>query len=256
MCLLFISWQLDHFWLRYSKFHISRSRSWRKLTKIYSGNLKVRANNCAKKQINPKSCSKVITWKRICGRRQLRQHTNQYKNIKSPPGKRGYLFISPPWDRWHIPQINDMPKKWHASHCLPQLLYHCNIQRLSIIFISYISYKKYGHQNYINCYTDSFSYHDDIIKWKHFPRNWPFVQGIHRPGDFPTQRPVMWSFDVFFDLRLNKRLSKQPWGWWFEMPLWSLWRQCNAISGIIWVSSKGQNSPESHRIDVWPIADA
>ena len=27
------------------------------------------------------------------------------------------------------------------------------------------------------------------------------------PGEFPTQRPVTWSFDVFFDLRLNKRLS-------------------------------------------------
>ena len=22
--------------------------------------------------------------------------------------------------------------------------------------------------------------HDDVIKWKHFPRNWPFVRGIHR----------------------------------------------------------------------------
>ena len=47
------------------------------------------------------------------------------------------------------------------------------------------------------------------------------------PGDFPTQRPVTRSFDVFFDLRLNKRLSKQPWGWWFETPSWSLWRHCN-----------------------------
>ena len=36
------------------------------------------------------------------------------------------------------------------------------------------------------------------------------------PGEFPTQRPVTRSLDVFFDLRLNKRLSKQPWGWWFE----------------------------------------
>ena len=27
------------------------------------------------------------------------------------------------------------------------------------------------------------------------------------PGEFPTQRPVTRSFDVFFDLRLNKRLS-------------------------------------------------
>ena len=46
-------------------------------------------------------------------------------------------------------------------------------------------------------------------------------------GEFPTQRPVTRSFDVFFDLRLRKRLSKQPWGWWFETPSWSLWRQCN-----------------------------
>ena len=47
------------------------------------------------------------------------------------------------------------------------------------------------------------------------------------PGEFPTQRLVTRSFDVFFDLRLNKRLSKQPWGWWFETPSWPLWRQCN-----------------------------
>ena len=55
------------------------------------------------------------------------------------------------------------------------------------------------------------------------------------PGEFPTQRPVTRSFDVFFDLRLNKRLSKQPWGWWFETPSWSLWRQCNdnGITDII-----------------------
>ena len=26
------------------------------------------------------------------------------------------------------------------------------------------------------------------------------------PGEFPAQRPVTQSFDVFFDLRLNKRL--------------------------------------------------
>ena len=30
------------------------------------------------------------------------------------------------------------------------------------------------------------------------------------PGEFPSQRPVTRSFDVFFDLRVNKRLSKQP----------------------------------------------
>ena len=77
--------------------------------------------------------------------------------------------------------------------------------------------------------------HDDVIKWKHFPRNWPFVRGITGPGEFPTQRPVTRSFDVYFDLRLNKRLSKQPWGWWFETPSWSLWRQRNACGFSQWV---------------------
>ena len=37
-------------------------------------------------------------------------------------------------------------------------------------------------------------------------------------GEFPTQRPVTWSFDVFYDLRRNERLSKQWWGWWFLTP--------------------------------------
>ena len=45
------------------------------------------------------------------------------------------------------------------------------------------------------------------------------------PGEFPTQRPVTRSFDVFFDRRLNKRLSKQPRGWWLETLSCSLWRQ-------------------------------
>ena len=46
-------------------------------------------------------------------------------------------------------------------------------------------------------------------------------------GEFPSQRPVTRGFDVFFDLRLNKRLSKQPRRWWFETPSCSLWRHCN-----------------------------
>ena len=37
-------------------------------------------------------------------------------------------------------------------------------------------------------------------------------------GEFTSQRPVTRSFDVFFDLRLNKQLRKQSWGWWFETP--------------------------------------
>ena len=183
--------------------------------------------------------------------------------------------------------------------------------------------------------------HDDVIKWKHFPRNWPFVRGIHRSpvnsphkgqwrgalmftlicaringwvnnreagdlrrhcahydvivmcnpviqktlcggpgwctlpplgtprrdsripwhhctllasarnmmtssngnifrvtghlcgeftGEFPSQGPVTRSFDVLFDLRLRKRLSKQSRRRRFETPSSSLRRHCNDYS--------------------------
>ena len=49
--------------------------------------------------------------------------------------------------------------------------------------------------------------HDDVTKW---------CEEFTGPGELPAQRPVMRNFDVFFGLRLNKQLSKQPRGWWFE----------------------------------------
>ena len=52
------------------------------------------------------------------------------------------------------------------------------------------------------------------------------------PGEFPAQRPVTRTFDVFFDLRPNKRLSKQWWGWWFETLSSPLWRHCNELLGL------------------------
>ena len=46
-------------------------------------------------------------------------------------------------------------------------------------------------------------------------------------GEFPAQRPVTRCFHVFFDLRLNKRFSKQSWGWWFETPSRPSRHHCN-----------------------------
>ena len=60
-------------------------------------------------------------------------------------------------------------------------------------------------------------------------------------GGFPrAQRPVTRSFDVFFDLRLNRRLSKQWRRRRFETPLRSLWRHCNVVItfvGISWTTT-------------------
>ena len=46
-------------------------------------------------------------------------------------------------------------------------------------------------------------------------------------AEFPSQKPVMRSFGVFFDRHLDKPRSKQSWRRWFETPWHSLWRHCN-----------------------------
>ena len=71
-------------------------------------------------------------------------------------------------------------------------------------------------------------YHDDVIKWKKFSALLALCAGNSPvPGEFPAQRPVTRSFDVFFDLNPIKRLSKQSLRWWFETPSGSLCRHSN-----------------------------
>ena len=69
------------------------------------------------------------------------------------------------------------------------------------------------------CETSS---HYDVIKWKHFPRYWPFVRGIHRS---PVNSPYkgQWCGALMFSLvcaRIN------GWGWYFKTPSRPLWCHC------------------------------
>ena len=63
----------------------------------------------------------------------------------------------------------------------------------------------------------------------------------HLCGEFTGPRWIprtkAQSFDVFFDLRLNKQLSKKSWDWWFETLLRPLWRHCN-VNNTIRLESK------------------
>ena len=63
--------------------------------------------------------------------------------------------------------------------------------------------------------------HGDVIKWKQFPRYWPFARGIH-------QWPVTQNFDDLFDLRLYKQSKRRR----FKMPSRSLWRHSNDVGRI------------------------
>ena len=76
----------------------------------------------------------------------------------------------------------------------------------------------------------------------------------HLCGEFPAQRPVTRSFDVFFDLRLNKRLSKQWWGWGFETLSRPLWRLFNDLS-ILYQLLHVYCSEVSQQLVLWYIKE-
>ena len=77
-------------------------------------------------------------------------------------------------------------------------------------------------------FADALLKHDDVIKWKHFRVTGPLC------GEFTGHRRILLTkassaelWCNFFDLQLNKRLSKQSRRRWLETPSRWLWRHCN-----------------------------
>ena len=80
---------------------------------------------------------------------------------------------------------------------------------------------------------DGLAFHVDVITWKHFPRYWPIVRGIHRSPASPPHKG-QWCGALMFPLicALNKRSSKQSRSWWFEMPSrWNAFRNTGPLWG-------------------------
>ena len=74
-------------------------------------------------------------------------------------------------------------------------------------------------------------------------------------GEFTSQSPVKRSFNVFFDLRLNKQLSKQSRGWWFETPSRPLWRHGNARLSSCQLMPQGINRSYKYFNDADSFSD-
>ena len=75
------------------------------------------------------------------------------------------------------------------------------------------------------------------------------------PGEYPAQRPVTRSFDVCFDLRLNKTLRKQSWGWWFETPSLPLWRHYNTFHKCVYIAYIPIHTQTNLVIHTWLTTD-
>ena len=72
--------------------------------------------------------------------------------------------------------------------------------------------------------------------WRHWSNGKVFRVTGHLCGEFIDPRWIPHTkasdADDFFDLRPNKLLSKQSWGWWFETPSRPLWRHRNVVPCI------------------------
>ena len=58
---------------------------------------------------------------------------------------------------------------------------------------------KYGHALVWDKHMKGWAIHDDVIKWKHFPRYWPFVRGIHR-SPVTSPHKGQWRGALMFSL--------------------------------------------------------
>ena len=96
----------------------------------------------------------------------------------------------------------------------------------------------FSHQSIRFCWLDGISQKGGLYLMMTSSNGNIFRVTSHLCGEFtvhrwiPAQRPVTRSFDVFFDPRLNKRLNKQWWGWWFETPSRLLWCHCDVIGSF------------------------
>ena len=73
-------------------------------------------------------------------------------------------------------------------------------------------------------------------------------------GGFPSQRPVTRSFDVFFDLRMKKRSSKQSRHRWFARPSCPLWRHCNVMNPHYYLCCKLDDGSAEDRAFIYCLA--
>ena len=112
-----------------------------------------------------------------------------------------------------IPQMASIESKWNTVFRLTAIMYHIIYSPIVSVWIKFVG-------------------HDDAIKWKHFPRYWPFMRELTGHRWIPLTKASDAELLRFFDLRLNKRLSKQSQGWWFQTPSCSSWRHRNGCASV------------------------
>ena len=133
--------------------------------------------------------------------------------------------------------------RWFMASCSRRILWHKEHAKMSCAVQISKRLVDYG-RSYGKPMSSRITFldtYDDVIKWKHFPRNWPFVRGIHR-SLVNSPHKVQWR---------GALMSKQSWGWGFETPSRSLWRHRNVSDGLSIFSS--WDSPVPHAVYMYML---
>ena len=125
--------------------------------------------------------------------------------------------------------IHIFDEEFVESRCVSQRLGHVELRFVKIQILKHVTETEIAHMGYRGPAIQP------QPRWRHYMETFSALLALGAgslpvAGEFHTQRPVVRSFNVFFDLRLNKWLSKQSWGWWLETPSPSSGHQCNGYS--------------------------
>ena len=85
-------------------------------------------------------------------------------------------------------------------------IYHCNICQsletarwVPMVTWNLLSASIAMQSRCLLCFRAVWQFYDDVIKWKHFPRYWPFVRGIHR-SSVNSPHKGQWRGTLMFSL--------------------------------------------------------
>ena len=114
-------------------------------------------------------------------------------------------------------------QKWLELEVLQRFYEVTNSTNISVVY----------HTNYISSECVLVSWDHVFSWWRHQMESFSALQALFErnppvTGGLPSLRTVTRNFDDFFDLGLNKRLSKQTRRRWFETPSHPWWHHCNA----------------------------
>ena len=118
----------------------------------------------------------ILSW--VCGMTITSHCATRYVNDK--PGVLSYIQNNMNHENFNVKVSDEKIDLWvpWKAKCLRKQFSHLLNERCGMV--KFWITTKVGKCLYMQPCINTYFFHDDVTKWKHFPRYWPFVRGIHR----------------------------------------------------------------------------